>query len=148
MYGAGTSPSTEEMLMIRPFPAARMCGRTAFVIRTSPKKLISKTRWSWATELFLRGPGCAGARVVDQHVEPPEPLDYTPDRRADRLVTGHVEIEERHLVQRRDARGVPTRADHLESGIDQRERGCFPNARGGARHECYWLSCCHRGLLT
>src|SRR5437667_180723 len=56
MYGAGTSPSTEEMLMIRPVPAARMCGRTAFVIRTSPKKLMSKTRWSWATELSSAAP--------------------------------------------------------------------------------------------
>ncbi len=30
---------------------------------------------------FLGGPGCAGARVVDQHVEPPESLDHAPDRR-------------------------------------------------------------------
>ena len=42
--------------MIRPVPAARMCGRTAFVIRTSPKKLMSKTRWSWATELSSAAP--------------------------------------------------------------------------------------------
>ena len=33
-----------------------MCGRTAFVIRTSPKKLISKTLWSWATELSSAAP--------------------------------------------------------------------------------------------
>src|SRR5215217_8237952 len=56
MYGAGTSPSTDEMLMMRPRPWERMCGRTAFVMRMRPKKLMSKTRWSWATELSSAAP--------------------------------------------------------------------------------------------
>ncbi len=88
---------------------------------------------------FLGGPGCAGARVVDQHVEPPEPLDHAPDRGADRLVTGHVEIEERDAVDWSDAGRLPARADHLETGRDEGEGGCIPDARGGARHERYWL---------
>src|SRR6266568_3074902 len=44
------------MLMMRPLPRARMCGRTALVMRMTPKTLTSKTRWSWATELSSAAP--------------------------------------------------------------------------------------------
>ena len=40
---------------------------------------------------------------------------------------------------RGDARGVPARSDHLETGLDERERGCLPDAGGRARHERYRL---------
>lgn len=40
MYGAGTNPKIDEMLTIRPRPWARMCGRTALVILTTPKTLL------------------------------------------------------------------------------------------------------------
>lgn len=33
--------------MIRPPPWARMCGRTALVMRISPKTLMSNSCWSW-----------------------------------------------------------------------------------------------------
>src|SRR5947209_10303985 len=56
MYGPGTNPSTDEMLMMRPLPWARMCGSTALVSRITPKKLMSKTRWVWATELSSAAP--------------------------------------------------------------------------------------------
>src|SRR5437016_12753386 len=42
MYGAGRKPSTEPMLMMRPPPCCRMWGTTARVIRTMPKKFVSK----------------------------------------------------------------------------------------------------------
>src|SRR5437899_5111366 len=106
MYGAGTSPSTDEILMMRPRPCARMCGRTAFVMRTRPKKLMSKTRWSWATELSSAAPAAPVPAFVDQDVDPSEPLDHAADQRAHRRVAGHVEVEERHTALRGDARGV------------------------------------------
>jgi hypothetical protein len=77
---------------------------------------------------FLNGADCAHAGVVDQDVEPPEPLDHLPDRGRDRRIAGHVEIEESHAVERVDARGVAARADHVEPCCDQRECGCFPDA--------------------
>ena len=57
-----------------------MCGRTAFVIRTSAEEVDVEDALVLGDGAFLGGPGCAGARVVDQHVEPPEPLDHAPDR--------------------------------------------------------------------
>ena len=41
---------------MRPRPWARMYGRTAFVMRMTPKTLISKMRWSCATELSSAAP--------------------------------------------------------------------------------------------
>ena len=77
---------------------------------------------------FLGGARCADTGVVDQDVDPPEPLDHLLDHGADRLVTGHVEVEERHTVARGDSRGVAARSDHLETRFDQRERGRLPDA--------------------
>ena len=115
--------------MMRPRPCARMCGRTAFVIRTRPKTLMSKTRWSWATELSSAAPAAADAGIVDQDVDPPEPLDHLLDGpRCDRLVAGHVEVEERHAARDAVTRGVAARSDHVEPGLDERERGCLPDA--------------------
>jgi hypothetical protein len=45
----------------------------------------------------------AGAGVVDQDVDPPEPFAHFLDRCGDRGVTGDVEVEERHAVERCDA---------------------------------------------
>src|SRR5438067_8511691 len=92
---------------------------------------------------FFGGTGCTGTRIVDQDVEPPEPLDHAPHHRANRLVTGHVEVEERYPVAPGDTRCVPARSDYLETGRDERERGCLPDARGRARHERHRLGCGH-----
>src|SRR4026208_1415654 len=51
MYGAGRKPSTEPMLMMRPPPWCRMWGTTARVIRTIPKKFVSKIDRAWSIEL-------------------------------------------------------------------------------------------------
>jgi hypothetical protein len=53
------NPGTEEMLMMRPRSRARMCGRTALVIRMRPKTLTSKTPCAWATELSSAAPAPA-----------------------------------------------------------------------------------------
>ena len=77
---------------------------------------------------FLGGTRCTCARIVDKDVDPSEPLDHAADQRANRLVAGHVQIEERHTALRGDSRGVAARSDHVETGLDERERGCFPDA--------------------
>jgi hypothetical protein len=46
---------------------------------------------------------CADPGIVDEDVESPEPLDHPLDDGGDRLVTGHVEIEERHTVTMGDS---------------------------------------------
>src|SRR5205085_704974 len=92
---------------------------------------------------FLGGTRCTGTCIVDQDVEPPEPLDHAPDHRPDRLVTGHVEVEEGYPVTLGDTGCLPARSDYLETGFDERERCSLPDPRGRARHERYWLGCCH-----
>ena len=42
----------------------------------------------------LGGPGCAGACIVDQNVEPPEAVDDVPDGRADGSVARDIEVDE------------------------------------------------------
>src|SRR5204863_370549 len=51
MYGAGRKPNTELMLTMRPLPWRRMWGRTARVIRTIPKKFVSKIARACSIEL-------------------------------------------------------------------------------------------------
>ena len=51
MYGAGRKPSTEPMLTIRPPPCCRMWGTTARVMRTIPKKFVSKIERACSMEL-------------------------------------------------------------------------------------------------
>src|SRR5438105_11321964 len=84
---------------------------------------------------FLGGTRCTGTCIVDQDVEPPKPLDHAPDHRAHRLVTGHVEVEERYPVALGDTRCLPARSDYLETGFDERDRSCLPDTRGRARYE-------------
>ena len=67
------------MLMMRPLPWARMDGRTAFVMRMRPKTLVSKTRWSWATELSSAAPTAPVPALLTRTSAPPEPLDHLPD---------------------------------------------------------------------
>ena len=85
--------------MMRPLRWARICGRTALVMRMRPKTLMLNSLWSCARE-FLGGTGGADAGVVDQDVDSPEPLDHLLDHGADRLLAGHVKIEEHHTVAR------------------------------------------------
>ena len=104
-------------------------------MRMTPKTLTSKTRWSWATESFLGGARCAETGVVDQDVDPPGPLDHLPDRGVDRRVTGHVQVEEPHTVDRVTLavfRLVPATS---KAAFGQRAGGRPPDTRGRARHE-------------
>src|SRR5205809_911822 len=132
MYGAGTSPSTDEILMMRPRPCARMCGRTAFVMRMSAKTLMSKTRWPGATELSSAAPAApvpaAAARVggdhalvgVDQqqqrqaedqlHARPPEVVELVlehPQGVLDELVSPPAEPHVQQVQAERTAEGLP-----------------------------------------
>ncbi len=113
---------------MRPWPWARMRGRTAFVMRTRPKKLRLKRLWAWATE-FLDGAGRAETGVVDEDVDPSEPFDHFLDGGGDGFVTGHVEIEEGHTGGRSESRGVPSGSDHLEPGRDEGASGCATDPR-------------------
>jgi hypothetical protein len=96
---------------------------------------------------FLGGTGGTGTRIVDQDVQAPEPLDHLLDHGGDRLVTGHVEIKERHPVGRGDSRGVAAGSDHLEARVGERERGGLADARGRTCHQRHRPSCCHPELL-
>jgi hypothetical protein len=56
MYGPGINPKIDEMLMMRPLPCLRMCGRTALVIRMTPNTLMSKSFCVWAIEFSSLAP--------------------------------------------------------------------------------------------
>ena len=69
------NPGTEEMLMMRPRSRARMCGRTALVMRMRPKTLTSKTPCAWATELSSAAPAVpAPALLARTSMRPDRPI--------------------------------------------------------------------------
>src|SRR5213596_2913679 len=117
MYGAGTSPSTDEMLTIRPRPWARMCGRTALVIRTRPKKLTSKTRWIWATELSSAAPAAPVPALLTRTSSRPNRSITRRTNVLNRLVTGDVEVEHRDPVALSDGRCAAAGSDDLAPGL-------------------------------
>src|SRR6185312_9585861 len=56
MNGLGTKPPTEDTLIMRPLRWARICGKTALVMRMRPKTLTSNTPCAWATEISSAAP--------------------------------------------------------------------------------------------
>src|SRR5258706_364480 len=56
MNGAGRKPSTLLMNRMRPERCARMCGRTARVTRTEPKKFTSNNACAWAISVSSMAP--------------------------------------------------------------------------------------------
>ena len=98
--------------------------------------------------ILLGGARRADTGVVDQHIDSPEPLDYLTDRRGDRVVTGHVEVQEGHTLHRGELCGVAARSDHLEPCLDKGGRSRLADACCAARHECYRPICRHPELLT
>ena len=56
MWGAGIKPNIDEILTMRPPPGPACAGRTALVIRMTPKTLISKSRRDWAIEFSSLAP--------------------------------------------------------------------------------------------
>src|SRR5213076_1462000 len=106
MYGAGKKPSTEPMLMMRPAPWRRMCGTTARVIRTIPKKVVSKIARACSIELSSAPAGATLKpalftrrsrrpsdlpRVVHEEVEATLRPQQGVHGRCDRFIAGHVE---------------------------------------------------------
>ncbi len=45
MSGGDSTADDDEMLTMRPDPASRMAGSTAWVQRTTPKTLVSNMDW-------------------------------------------------------------------------------------------------------
>ena len=78
--------------------------------------------------VFLGSARRADAGVVDQHVEPPEPLDHLLDHGGHRLIAGHVEVEVGHPAARGDPGRVPARSDHLEARVGQCQSGRLPDS--------------------
>ena len=78
--------------MMRPAPRRRMWGTTARVIRTIPKKFVSKIDRACAIELSsaARG-GDPKAGIVHEQVDLPFRGDHFADRGRDRFVARHVE---------------------------------------------------------
>ena len=77
-FAPGVRPPRLVTLMIRPPPALRISGTDCWMSRTAPQTLSSKSdsQSSWLTCSKLLGHGDAG--VVDQNVQPAEPVDGRP----------------------------------------------------------------------
>jgi hypothetical protein len=67
---------------------------------------------------FLARPRGAHAGVVDQNIDPPELRDYPLDKEGDRVVTCHVEVEERHPLAAGQSLGVAAGPDDVETRFD------------------------------
>ena len=118
MYGAGKKPSTEPMLMMRPLPWCRMWGTTARVIRTSPKKFVSKIDRACAIELSSAPAGAAETGVVHEQVDAALQANHFPDGSFHGFIAGHVEGQhlERSLacLGSSSARAINLVASHCE----------------------------------
>ena len=86
----GVRPPRLVTLMIRPPPALRISGMDSWMSRTAPQTLSSKSdsQSSWLTSLEALGHGDAG--VVDQNVQPAEPVDGRPHDLARAVGLHHV----------------------------------------------------------
>jgi hypothetical protein len=69
--------------------------------------------------VLLHGARRADARVVDQDVDAPEPVDHLCDRSGGRVVAAHVEIEVRHTGGRSESGGLAAGSDHLVTRRDE-----------------------------
>src|SRR2546421_11110675 len=120
MYGAGKKPSTEPMLMMRPAPWRRMCGTTAPVIRTIPKKFVSKIARACSIELSSAPAGAMlNPALLTRRSSPPSD-------RSGRFIAGHVEREHLECALAR-GRAAPTRAIALVAGRGEPLRGGLPD---------------------
>jgi hypothetical protein len=88
---------------------------------------------------LLCGTGHADAGIVDQDVEPTEPLHYLLDRGIDRAVIGHIEVDERHAAVLGDTRDIAARADHREARMGKCQRGRRSDTRGRTCHQRHCL---------
>ena len=88
--------------MMRPLPWRRMWGTTARVIRTSPKKFVSKIDRACSIELSSAPPGATPkpALLTRRSMRPSQP-QHLADGGFDRRIAGHVE---RQHVERSCAR--------------------------------------------
>jgi hypothetical protein len=79
MYGAGTNPSTDEMLMMRPASLGAHVRQDRLRHADEAEEVDVEDALVLGDGAFLGGTRGAGAGVVDQDVEPPEPLDHVSD---------------------------------------------------------------------
>ena len=94
--------------MMRPLPWRRMWGTTARVIRTIPKKFVSKIDSGlFDRALFRPGGGDTEAGVVHEQVDAALQPHHLADGGFDRFIAGHVEGQ--HL----ERSGWPARAPRL-----------------------------------
>jgi len=101
----------DDTFTMRPRPCARICGRTAFIIRITPEDVHVDDLLVLYDRELLGGTCGADARVVDQDVQPAEATDHLLDHRSHRGVTRHVQAHEGQTLAAGEpdaARLVPT----------------------------------------
>ena len=77
-----------------------ICGRTAWTVRRTPKRLISSSRSSVSSGVVASGACPVDARVGDRDVDAAEALGRDRDRVAHRRRVGHVRlVPERPLAE-------------------------------------------------
>ena len=117
-------PAVEEIVTTSPERWARITGSTARVTFSGPNKVVSTcARKSCGADL-LEEPGVEVAGVVDQHVDPPEPLHGRSGGRLGGGRVGDVELDGQQVLVlaqgRCDSAGVAPGGDH---GVTGGERG-------------------------
>jgi len=129
--GSPTWPSMLEMLMMRPFPAARIRGSTARQHSHVPLRLVSTTSSHCASVSAASGSRRRGARVVDEDIDRAKRTECAVDHRLDREGVADIQSEAEGL----DARCVASSwaaADRC-CLIATRDHDASPGGREGAR---------------
>ena len=116
--GGATRPATEVTLTIVPLPRSRICGSTAWIMRSAPKKFVSNMRLPSSIGSRSTGPDDAEARVVDERVDRPAAATAARDRR----VGVDVEREPLRDVEILEHSGRAGRRDHLVPPLGELDR--------------------------
>ena len=127
--------------MMRPLPWARICGRTALVMRMTPKTLMLNSLWSCAMELSSAAPAVpTPALLIKTSIRPNRSITCWTTVLADSsLATSRSRnITPSRWVIFEVFRLVPTTSKPASTSG---ERSRLPDTRGRTRYECHRQSC-------
>ena len=119
-------PAVEEIATMRPERWARMTGRTARVTFIGPNIVVSTCARNSSRRDLLKKPGVEVARIINENVDPAEPVDGGARGVLGVVETRNVELNDEELVVGSERGADPLR---VASGGDD----CVARGQSGLR---------------